>query len=111
MAIPALILLLASLAGAAASWGVAIREGMRAEAASGSLSAGRQVLLVLWPFSARLREGAAGDHARRVGKALILFIASLTVAAAAASAYSNLTRQRPVPPAPASVSEPASSKS
>ncbi|MGU3493188.1 hypothetical protein ACLBXM_04010 [Xanthobacteraceae bacterium A53D] len=115
MAVLALIVLFLALASAVASWGVAVTEGLKAkgaaDAAGGPHGSTPAALLVLWPFAARLQSApAAADHARRVGKALVAFIAALMIATAAISIYSNLTVVRPLP-APAGQGSAAPSKS
>ena len=115
MAVIALIVLFLCLAGAAASWGVAVTEGLKAKGAAQAAGGGRgsvnTVLLVLWPFSARLLEGPAADHAARVSKALVAFITALMLAVAAVSVYTNLTVVRPPLAAPAGQGTAAPSKS
>ncbi|OYW32988.1 MAG: hypothetical protein B7Z45_08815 [Azorhizobium sp. 12-66-6] len=110
MTLLALILTLLSLAALAAGWVVAGLEGARAEALAGPVGPVRRGILFVWPFAAN-RGAAANDHARRAGKAQIAIIASVMVAVAAASIYTNLKRPRPAVPAPASMPAPAPSKS
>jgi hypothetical protein len=45
-----------------------------------------------WPFALRRLKGAAAAQAAHVNKALIVFLACLTVAAAATSVATNLAR-------------------
>ncbi|GGF83209.1 hypothetical protein GCM10007301_49120 [Azorhizobium oxalatiphilum] len=115
MAVVALIVLFLALASAVASWGVAVTEGLKAkgaaDAAGGPHGSASAVQLVLWPFAARLLAGPAADHARRVGKAQVAFIAALMIAAAAISVYSNLTAVRPPLAHPAGQGSAAPSKS
>lgn len=95
MATASLILILVSLAVFAGSWIVAAREGIQAEAAQGAVSVPRRVLLFVWPFAAQGRLDPENAHGRRAGKAQIALIASVMVAVAAASVYTNLTHVRP----------------
>lgn len=94
MATVSLLTILASLAVFGGSWVVAVLEGIRAEAALGAVSGPRRFLLALWPFASR-RPDPENAHGRRAGKAQIALIASVMVAVAAASAYTNLTHVRP----------------
>ncbi len=115
MAVVALIALFLCLAGAAASWGVAVTEGLKAKGAARAASGGHgpasMALLVLWPFSARLLDGPAAGHAARVSKALVAFITALMLAVAAVSVYTNLTVVRPPLAAPAGQGQVTPSKS
>ena len=109
MATASLILILVSLAVFAGSWAIAAREGIRAEAVRGAVSAARAVLICLWPFAARGGLDPENAHGRRAGKAQIALIASVMVAVAAASVYTNLTHVRPGKAASAVVQAPTQS--
>jgi hypothetical protein len=52
----------------------------------------RWLVVIAWPFAVARLQGAAADHAARVNKALVAFIACLLVAAAAVAAATNLQR-------------------
>jgi hypothetical protein len=52
----------------------------------------RWLAVVAWPFATSRIKGAASEHAARVNKALVAFIACLMIAAAAWSAAANLHR-------------------
>ena len=52
----------------------------------------RWLAVVAWPFATSRIQGAAAEHAARVNKALVAFIACLMIAAAAWSAAANLHR-------------------
>ena len=104
-----LILIVVSIIGIAASWGVAVYEGTLAEEAMGHVTLARRLAIIVWPFSAKIRLDPASVHGRRANKARIALIVSVVVAVAAASVYSNLTHVRPVKAA--SAVAPASSKS
>lgn len=94
MASISLIVVVLSLLIFVGSWGVAVYEGTRAEEILGAISPVRRVFLALWPFAAR-RPDPPEAHGQRAGKAQIALIASVMVAVAAASAYTNLTHERP----------------
>ncbi|MBA4790124.1 MAG: hypothetical protein H2042_10550 [Rhizobiales bacterium] len=109
MAIISLLLVFVSLATFVGSWGVAVYEGTRAEEGAGEVSLLRRLFLVVWPFAARGRQDPANPHGRRAGKAQIAVIASVMVAVAAASAYTNLTHERPGKAASAAFTAPSQS--
>jgi len=50
------------------------------------------LLVVGWLFARKRLEGAAAEHAARVNKALVAFIACVMVALSAAALASNLSR-------------------
>jgi hypothetical protein len=50
------------------------------------------VAIVAWPFARGRLEGAAAAHAAKINKALVAFLACLTLAAAATSVATNLAR-------------------
>jgi hypothetical protein len=52
----------------------------------------RWLALVAWPFVGKRLQGAAAEHASKVNKALVAFFACLTVAIAATSVATNLSR-------------------
>ncbi|MDE1571201.1 hypothetical protein [Aquabacter sediminis] len=109
MAELSLLLILVSIVGIAGSWGLAVYEGTLAEEAAGRVSLARRFALIVWPFAASGRIDPNNVHGRRANKARIVLIASVMVAAAAASVYTNLTHVRPVKAA--SAVAPAPSKS
>ena len=109
MATLSLILVVLSIIGIAASWGVAVYEGTLAEEAIGAVSFARRAQIIMWPFTAKGRHDPDNIHGRRAGKAQIALIASVMVAVAAASAYTNLTHARPVKAASAVATAPSQS--
>ncbi len=48
--------------------------------------------IVVWPFAVKRLEGAAAEHAARVNKALVAFMACILVGVAAFSVSTNLHR-------------------
>jgi hypothetical protein len=80
-----------ALAGAVASWIAGAVFYARTLAAIDD-SRGRWLAVVAWPFATSRLKGAAAEHAARVNKALVAFIACLMIAAAAWSAAANLHR-------------------
>ncbi|WP_127089810.1 hypothetical protein [Aquabacter cavernae] len=109
MASISLLVVFLALAIFVGSWGVAVYEGTRAEEGLGALGPVRRGFLLFWPFAARGRQDPANAHGRRAGKAQIAVIASLMVAVAAASAYTNLTHERPGKAASADLTAPSQS--
>lgn len=109
MAMIALIMVLLSIVGIAASWGVAVYEGTLAEEATGPVSVSRRAQIIIWPFASKGRQDPGNVHGRRAGKAQIALIASVMVAAAAASVYTNLTHERPAKAASAARTTPSQS--
>ncbi|TCT03557.1 hypothetical protein [Aquabacter spiritensis] len=109
MAMVALSFVLLSILGIAGSWGVAVYEGTLAEEAAGPVSLARRAQIIIWPFAARSGADPKNVHGRRAGKAQIVLIASVMVAVAAASAYTNLTYVRPGKAASAVVAAPSQS--
>ncbi len=105
----ALILILLSVVGIAASWGVAVYEGTLAEEALGAVSIPRRAQIIIWPFASKGRMNPANAHGRRAGKAQIVLIASVMVAVAATSVYTNLTHERPAKAASAAGTAPSQS--
>jgi hypothetical protein len=80
-----------ALAGAVASWIVGAVFFARTLAAIDDTRM-RWLAVVAWPFATSRIQGAAAEHAARVNKALVAFIACLMIAAAAWSAAANLHR-------------------
>jgi hypothetical protein len=91
MATLATLVTFAALAGALASWIAGAVFYARTLAA---LNDGRTrwLAVVAWPFATSRIKGAAAEHAARVNKALVAFVACLMIAAAAWSAAANLQR-------------------
>jgi hypothetical protein len=91
MATFATLIAVLALAGAVASWVVGAVFFARTLAA---IEDGRTrwLAVVAWPFATARIKGAAAEHAARVNKALVAFIACLMIAAAAWSAATNLHR-------------------
>jgi hypothetical protein len=88
--VAALVTFLA-LMGALASWIAGAVFYARTLAAIGDART-RWLAVVAWPFATARIEGAAAEHAARVNKALVAFLACLMIAAAAWSAAANLHR-------------------
>lgn len=109
MASISLLVVFLALAIFVGSWGVAVYEGTRAEEALGPVDPMRRLLLTVWPFATRGRQDPANVHGQRAGKAQIVLIASVMVAVAAASAYTNLTHERPGKAASAALTAPSQS--
>jgi hypothetical protein len=80
-----------ALAGAVASWVAGAVFYARTLAAIDD-GRTRWLAVVAWPFATARIKGAAAEHAARVNKALVAFIACLMIAAAAWSAATNLHR-------------------
>jgi hypothetical protein len=80
-----------ALAGALASWVAGAFFFVRTLAATDDNRL-RWYAVVAWPFARGKLEGAAAEHAARVNKALVAFIACLMIAAAAWSVAANLNR-------------------
>jgi hypothetical protein len=91
MANAALVLTWIALAGALASWFAGAFFFVRTLAAAGA-GHSRWLMLVAWPFATGRLKGAAAEHAARVNKALVAFIACLMIAAASWSVAANLHR-------------------
>ena len=91
MATFATLITVLALAGAIASWIVGAVFYARTLAVIGD-SGTRWLAVVAWPFATARIKGAAAEHAARVNKALVAFIACLMIAAAAWSAATNLHR-------------------
>jgi hypothetical protein len=79
-----------ALAGALASW--IAGAVLFARTLTASDHATPWAAVVAWPFWLGRLDGAAADHAAKVNKALVAFIACLMVAAAAWSVAANLHR-------------------
>jgi hypothetical protein len=79
-----------ALAGAAASWVVGVVFFVRTLGASETRM--RWLAIVAWPMALGRLKGAAAEHAAKVNKALVAFIACVMVAAAAWSVAANLHR-------------------
>ncbi len=88
MAQIATIVTVLALAGAIASWIAAATFQLRAS----HPGAARSLAIVLWPFATRRLQDGAAEHASKVNKALVAFFACLTVAVAATSVATNLSR-------------------
>ena len=82
-----------ALAGAIASWivGAWIYAATLRDLADGPGNP-NWLAVAAWPFGLGRLKGAAADRSAQVSKALILFLACLTVAAAATSVATNLAR-------------------
>jgi hypothetical protein len=80
-----------ALAGALASW-IAGAVFFARTLATIDGARMRWLAVVAWPFATSRIQGAAAEHAARVNKALVAFIACLMIAAAAWSAAANLHR-------------------
>jgi hypothetical protein len=91
MAHVATALAVIALAGAVASWIAGAVFYARTLAAIDDTRV-RWLAVVAWPFATARIKGAAAEHAARVNKALVAFIACLMIAAAAWSAAANLHR-------------------
>jgi hypothetical protein len=91
MATFATLITVLALMGAVASWIVGAVFFARTLAAIDD-SGTRWLAVVAWPFATARIKGAAAEHAARVNKALVAFIACLMIAAAAWSAATNLHR-------------------
>ena len=91
MATAATVVTVLALAGAVASWIMGAVYFVRTLAAIDDTKV-RWLAVVGWMFATKRLEGAAADHAARVNKALVAFIACLIIAAAAWSAAANLHR-------------------
>jgi hypothetical protein len=92
MAQLAFIVVYLALAGAIASWiagGWFYMRTLRALANERELP---WFAVVAWPFALGRLKGAATVHAAKVNKALVAFLACLTVAVAATSVATNLAR-------------------
>jgi hypothetical protein len=94
MATLAIIVAVAALTGAVASWIAGAVFFVRALQALPGERNGRQILFaaVAWPFAARRMTGDAVLHATKVNKALVAFFTCLMIAAAATSLATNLSR-------------------
>ncbi len=91
MAMVATVLAALGVAGAVASWIVAVIFYVRTLAAIGD-SHTRWLAVVAWPFTARKLEGVAAEDAARVNKAFVVFFVCILVAIAATSVATNLHR-------------------
>ena len=84
-----------ALAGAVASWIAGAwfyAATLRALAGDTGRNRVRWLTVVGWPFARGQLEGAASANLAQINKALVAFIACLTVAAAATSVATNLAR-------------------
>jgi hypothetical protein len=90
MASAATLLAWVALAGAAVSWVVGVVFFVRALGASDVRM--RWLAIVAWPMALGRLKGAAAEHAAKVNKALVAFMACVMVAAAAWSVAANLHR-------------------
>jgi hypothetical protein len=89
----ATVLAYLALIGAVASWIAGawfyLRTLRSIPARDGRL---KWLAIVAWPFAVKRLEGAAAEHASRVNKALVAFMACILVGVAAFSVSTNLHR-------------------
>jgi len=85
-----------ALAGALLSWivGAWFYAGTLRALAAGQQGKGAAIWLAVlaWPLTRERLQGAAAEHASKVNKALVAFLACLLVAIAATSVATNLAR-------------------
>ena len=83
-----------AIVGAAVSWIFGVVFYLRTLRSISGADAGRLkwLAVVAWPFVLKRLSGAAADHASKVNKALVGFLACLTIAIAAFSVATNLSR-------------------
>ena len=91
MATLATLVTVLALAGALASWIAGAVFFARTLVAIDDTRM-RWLAVIAWPFATSRIKGAAAEHAARVNKALVAFLACLMIAAAAWSAAANLHR-------------------
>src|SRR5688572_27449530 len=81
--------------GALTSWivgAIFYARTLAALANEGAPKGPRWLAVIAWPFAVARLQGAAAEHAARVNKALVAFIACVMIAAAATAAATNLQR-------------------
>src|SRR5712692_2611858 len=95
MATMATVLVVIALIGALTSWivgAIFYARTLATLANEGASTRLRWLVVLARPFAVTRLQGAATEHAAKVNKSLVAFIACLMVAAAATSAATNLYR-------------------
>ena len=95
MATVAIVLVVIAVIGALTSWvigAIFYARTLATLSTEGSPTRLRWLVVVAWPFAVSRLQGAAAEHAAKVNKALVAFLACVLVAAATFSVATNLLR-------------------